>query len=90
MMREYWIGNNSINSEFGETMTCDYIVLVQETGNHFSCESYGIKVLLQENGECAEVWDITVNPSRILELGNLLCRNAVTPCTLHDVISDWL
>lgn len=89
-MREFWIGNNSIDSELEGTMTCEYIVLVQETGNRFSCESYGIKVLLQENGESAEVWDITVNANRILELGTLLCRNAVTPCTLVDVIADWL
>lgn len=89
-MREYWIGNNSMISEMGGSLTCDYIVLVQEVGNHFSYESYGIKVTTKENGESAQVLDLTVNSNRILELGNLLCRNAVTPCTLLDVISDWL
>jgi hypothetical protein len=89
-MREYWIGNNSMISELEGAVTCEYIVLIQEAGNRFLCESYGIKIFMQENEESAEVWDITVNPERILELGTLLCRNAVTPCTLLDVISDWL
>lgn len=89
-MRELWIGNNSIDSESGRSVTCEYIVLIAETGEPFSCESYGIKVLLQENGECEEVMDITSNASRILDLANLLCRNAVTPCALGDVIEDWL
>ena len=89
-MREFWIGNNSINFDQGGPITCDYIVLIQETGGNFSCESYGIKVVLQEREESAEVWDITVNATRIMELGNLLCRNAVTPCALYDVIADWL
>ena len=89
-MREFWIGKNSITTEQATTVTCDYIVLVQESGGSVSCESYGIKVILQENGESSEIWDITLNATHILELANLLCRNLVTPCTLYDVIVDWL
>lgn len=88
-MRKLWIGTNSVSTEGGE-LTCEYFVLVGETGGKFSFESYGIQVVLTERGECAEITDISLNAEKILELGNLLCRNVVTPCALMDVIQDWL
>lgn len=88
-MRELWIGTNSISAE-GEEFTCEYFVLIEETGGNFPCESYGIKIRVNESGEFAEVNDISLNAEKILDLGNLLCRNVVTPCTLMDVIQDWL
>lgn len=88
-MRELWIGTNSICSEGGD-LTCEYFILVGETGGNFPCESYGVKIVLSERGECAEIWDISLNAEKILELGKLLCRNVVTPCALMDVIQDWL
>jgi len=89
IMRELWIGQNDITVK-NVHLTCDYIVLVEETGGSVHCERYGIKIALQESGESAEIYDITLNAERILELANLLCRNVVTPCVLMDVVADWL
>ena len=88
-MRELWVGTNSICVE-GEEFRCEYYILVGETGGCFPCESYGLKVLLTERGESAEVYDISLNAEKIQDLANLLCRNMVTPCTLLDVVQDWL
>lgn len=88
-MRELWIGQNFITVQDGR-LTCDYIVLVEETGGSVPCERYGIKIAMQESGESEKIHDITLNAGRILELANLLCRNVVTPCVLMDIVEDWL
>lgn len=88
-MREFCIGKNSINTENG-VLHCDYLILIDETGGNIPCERYGIKVLMLESGESAEICDITLDSERIMALGDLLCRNGVTPCTLPDVVADWL
>lgn len=89
MMREFYIGNTAIRSE-EDNYTCDYLILVEESGGSIACERYGIKIVLREKEESAEICDICLNADRIFELAALLCRNAVTPCALRDVIDDWL
>ena len=37
-----------------------------------------------------EVPDITIFPERIQVLAQMLLQGGVTPCTLRDVVEDWL
>ena len=34
--------------------------------------------------------DITVRPERVEELAQLLLAGCVTPCTLGEIVADWL
>ena len=90
-MRELAVARRQARDQNGVTHTYDYSVLVGEmaVAQGFACESYGVRIR-EHGGECSEIADITVNASRIDELMDLLVRNTVTPCTLRDVIEDWL
>ena len=89
-MRKVWIGRNSAESEEGRRIGCEYDILVRESGEALLFESYGIRITLLETGEVAEVFDITADAARISALGELLCRNVVTPFGLQEVLADWL
>lgn len=89
-MREFLLGEHTLQTEEGKQLTCEYRVQIQETAGRIFCESYGVSITTRETGERASVPDITVNGERIQELGELLLRNGVTPCALRDVIDDWL
>ena len=57
--------------------------------------TYNLQVLPErttrrDNEESAAVHNITCSIARIDELSERIVRNAVTPLTLQDVISDWL
>lgn len=90
-MRELTVERKQIQDEKGIMRVYEYAILVSELAvtPQVSCESYGVKIS-EQGGESGEVPDITVSMSRIDELMELLVRNAVTPCTLRDVIDDWL
>ena len=90
-MKELTVGRRQVVDEAGREHTYDYAILVGETpvSSGFSCESYGVRIQGQ-NGESAQIPDITVSAARIDELMDLLVRNTVTPCTLRDVVDDWL
>ncbi len=91
-MKELYVGRVTAQSENGVDHSYDYSVLIDEmrVGNGFFCESYGVKVSAGDAKEVAMIPNITVSISRIDELTELLLRNVVTPCTLVDVVSDWL
>jgi len=91
-MRELFVNTCEAEAEDGITYRYDYSVLIDEMSvkNGFSCESYGVKIRAQKGGEIAMAPNITPSISRIYGLLELLTRNAVTPCTLADVLSDWL
>lgn len=89
-MRELLYGQAGIRREDGEALHCVYEILVHTAPPPLQCESYGIRILLTETGEQAEIWNITVRPERIEELADLLLRGQVTPCALSDVVADWL
>ncbi|MPM71304.1 hypothetical protein SDC9_118268 [bioreactor metagenome] len=91
-MRELYVNTCEAEAEDGMTHRYDYSVLIDEMNirSGFSCESYGVKIRAQNGGEVALVPNITPSVSRIDSLMELLVRNAVTPCTLADVLSDWL
>ncbi len=90
-MREIAVAKKQLWDENGINRMLDYAILVNETeiSPRMVCESYGVRIR-GEGGETAEVPDLTVSSARIGELVELLVRNAVTPCTLRDVIDDWL
>jgi len=91
-MRELYVSTCEAEAEDGTTYRYDYSVLIDEVNveNGFSCESYGVKIRAHSGGEVALVPNITPSVSRIDRLLQLLIRNVVTPCTLADVLSDWL
>lgn len=90
-MRELAVAQKQARDERGNVHIYDYSILVGEmmVSPGFACESYGVKVR-EQGGESGEVPNITVSISRIDELMELLIRNIVTPCTLRDVVEDWL
>ena len=90
-MKELTVGRKQAVDEEGRTHTYDYAILVGEmpVSSGFSCESYGVSVRAQD-GEGEQIPDITVSAARIDELMDLLVRNTVTPCTLRDIVEDWL
>lgn len=86
-IREVWIGTGVAQGE--RVYTCEYALLVQEM-EEGGLEQYGVQVTLKETGETAQILAITPFASQALELCEQLRRNTVTPCTLRDVIEDWL
>ena len=89
-MREIWNGRNSAESEERRRISCEYRILVGESGGSLLFESYGIRITLLETGEMTEVFDITADAQRIIAFSELLCRNLVTPFGLQEVLADWL
>ena len=90
-MRELAIARKQATDETGCSRTYDYVLLVGEApvSAGLFCESYGVCVR-EQGGEAERVPHITVSAARIDELLDLLVRNTVTPCTLRDVVNDWL
>lgn len=90
-MRELSVVQKQAQDETGREYLYDYSILVGEmtVSPGVSCESYGVRIR-ERGGESSEVPNITVSISRIDELMELLIRNTVTPCTLRDVVEDWL
>lgn len=90
-MRELPVARIQIRDEKGKVHSYEYDILVGEmaVSGGISCESYGVRVA-EDGGDCMEIQNLTVSISRIDELLDLLVRNEVTPCTLRDVVDDWL
>ncbi len=89
-MRELLIGMNTAQTESEHPITCEYKILVQNINTVVTCEVYGIQVTRLETGESSRILNLTVESARITALGDVLYRNVVTPCTLRDVIEDWI
>lgn len=89
-MRQTIIGEVDLTDGVGQTITCRYHLLIREIPPPVSGESYGIGITISQTGERAEIWDITVSAQRIEALAGLVVRGGVTPCTLREVVDDWL
>lgn len=89
-MRELFFGTAELTGAQGRPISCRTSILVRTTPPPVCCESYGVRVQIDETGEREEVLDLTVRPERIEELAALLVRGGVTPCALRDVVADWL
>lgn len=89
-MRELFLKTLDLPDETGVLRSYDYSILIDEMDvGPFSCESYGIRVA-ERGGTEALAPHVTCSAARIDELSDLVVRNAVTPTTLNDVLSDWL
>lgn len=90
-MRELTVAQKQVRDDVGREHTYNYAILVGEmsVSSGLSCESYGVGIW-EHGGETERVPDITISAGRIDELMELLIRNTVTPCTLRDVVADWL
>lgn len=67
-----------------------YIVMSQLELESYAGESYGIKIEEKGTGQVAVVPHVTTRSSVIYQLARTLMEHQVTPCTLADVIQDWL
>ena len=89
-MRELYIGRADLSNQIGRPTTCEYRVIVRTLPPPLCCESYGVSITMVQTGERAEVLDITVRPERVEELAQPLLAGCVTPCTLGEIVADWL
>ena len=89
-MRQIMIGEVEWTDGVGAAMTCRYHLLVREIPPPLAGESYGIGVTILQTGEGVEIWDITPCQRQIESLASLVMGGGVTPCTLRDVVDDWL
>ena len=89
-MREILIGETVLTQSVEKTITCKYYILIRTLPSPVCCESYGVCIVIAQTGERAEVQDITVCAERIEALATLLLRGKVTPCTLREIVDDWL
>ena len=87
-MRELFVERRTVRGEDGVSHCFDYYVVIgeMEVAEHFSCESYGVKVA-EQGGDSAVIPNVTVSISRMMEL---LTRNTVGPAAVGDVVADWL
>lgn len=90
-MRELTVAKRQMVDEAGREHNYEYMILIDEMSlsDQIRVESYGVKILEQE-GESSELANITPSSTRIEHLLDLLVRNTVTPCTLRNVVDDWL
>lgn len=90
-MQQFLVKTATDMAEDESAYTYSYSILVDgvDTGSFF-CESYGIQIREENNGEAAVVPHVTTDIERIYGLVSLLARNAVSPCSLSDVVADWL
>jgi len=89
-MRQIMIGEVDLTEGAKRPLTCKYHLLIREIPPPVGGESYGIGVVVSQTGERTEIWDITVCAQRIQALADLVIRGRVTPCTLREVVEDWL
>ncbi|MCI5499768.1 MAG: DUF6514 family protein [Clostridiales bacterium] len=89
-MRELFCGQIDLSNQIGRPMTCEYRILIRTLPPPVCCESYGISVTMAQTGEREDIPDITVQAERIEHLARLLVNGAVTPCTLREIVEDWL
>lgn len=90
MKRQILLGEADLTELAGRPITCQYHLLIRTIPPPGNYESYGVGIVISQTGEREELWDITIRPERIEELANRLIRGSVTPCTLREVVEDWL
>lgn len=81
------IYKNHITTEEGREINLEYSLTEEE---ELDTRQYGIRATIVETGESAEVKNISVSKENVLELMENISRCSVTPCTLYDVVYDFL
>lgn len=89
-MRNYLFAKADLSQQVGYPLSCTYHILIREFSPTISCESYGIRVTLDQTGESESIPDITVLPAQITALAQQLAQGGVTPCSLRSVVEDWI
>ena len=89
-MRDYLFAKADLSQQVGYPLSCTYYVLIREFSQPVSCESYGVRITVDQTGEAEAIPDITVLPGHIISLVQMLSQGGVTPCTLRSVVEDWL
>ena len=88
---ELFLDTLRLHDEAGVEHCFDYsIVLGHLELEEYSGESYGVKIEEKETGEVAVAPHVTCHSAVIYQLAQILLVNQVTPCTLVDVIQDWI
>lgn len=90
-MREHYINSCELPDEEGGQRLFDYYLLIDELDvGRFLCESYGVRVVQRGTDYQCTVPHVTTSAARIDSLLERLIRGRVTPCTVDDIIEDWL
>ena len=89
-MREHLFATVDLSQQAGRPLSCTYHILIKDITEPIQCESYGVRITVDQTGERKERPDITVLPDAVLKLVQQLAEGGVTPCTLRSVVEDWL
>ena len=89
-MRDHLFATVDLSQQAGRPLSCTYHILIKDITEPIQCESYGVRVTVDQTGERKELPDITVLPGAVLKLVQQLAEGGVTPCTLRSVVEDWL
>lgn len=89
-MREHLFATVDLSQQAGRPLSCTYHILIKDITEPIQCESYGVRITVDQTGERKELPDITVLPDAVLKLVQQLAEGGVTPCTLCSVVEDWL
>ena len=88
---ELFLETLRLEDEAGVERCFDYYILLEHLElEEYSGESYGVKIEEKETGEVAVAPHVTCRSAVIYQLAQILLVNQVTPCTLVDVIQDWI
>ncbi len=89
--RELFLETLNLQDEAGVERSFRYYILLEQLElEGYSGESYGVKIEEPETGQIAVVPHVTTYSTVIYQLARTLIDHQVTPCTLVDVIQDWL
>lgn len=89
MLKRNYCGEEEICCENGQTAKLYYYLLSEKCDN---CDSYGAEIAMERDGvwESAAVRHVTTSSARMQTMIELLQRNTVTPCALHDIMLEEL
>lgn len=88
---EFFLDTMALQDETHKPRRYDYYILKDHLDlDGYSGESYGLKIEEKETGQVALVPHVTSQASDMDRLARRLMELQVTPCTLVDVIQDWL
>lgn len=89
-MRQILLKEIDLNEYEPHPLTCRYHLLVRFQPPPINCESYGLGITIPQTGEHEEIRDITFAVGEIETLATRVIEGRVTPCTLRDIVEDWL
>lgn len=73
-MREHLFATVDLSQQAGRPLSCTYHILIKDITEPIQCESYGVRVTVNQTGERKELPDITVLPDAVLKAGTAASR----------------